>query len=71
MLRNKKPARPLFPTKHEFTASLDAYIAAVHTLASAAEFVIQYGDDPKAMKTLLPKLKEAHEAYRKATYTED
>ena len=69
-MRNKPEARPLFPTKHEYDASLRAYIEAVTVLHNTVRTVIQLATTDNFHR-LLPKLKEAEEHLQRVTYGAD
>lgn len=60
----KDPIKPLFPLKHEFVESLDAYTQAAGNLASAIGIVLRGGDLKPAVAAIIKERLDAFDAAR-------
>lgn len=67
MAKNKQPARPYYPVKHEHADSLAAYEQAATMLYNAVTLAINYGEGNKVLEAL----REPSEAFRKAAYGDE
>ena len=70
MARKQEPVRPLYPTKHEYDASLKAVLDAASMLHIAADTAFKLAKTPDAALRCLQDLKPHLEAYRLAVYGE-
>ena len=71
MGKKTEPVRPLYPTKHEYEASLKNALDAATMLHTAVRSVIQFGDNPKAVIAAIATLKKYSDAYQEAVYGDD
>ena len=66
--RKEEPARPLFPTFHEYEAARKAHFDAATVLHNTVRTIVLSCKTGEQALRAIPLLKEADDAYNRATY---